>query len=479
MGTKQDIWRAAARDGLSAASGAGAVRGATPALACALFLASAILALALAVGADATLWSLHTGAFVFFLAVAACRPALPALAEKARRPPPLPAELPRYTVIVPLRDEAAMASQIVGNLGRLNYPPDRLQVLFVVEDDDRATRDALLRANPPAHMRVLVCPPGGPTTKPRACNLALTHALGDIVVIYDAEDQPDRLQLIEAAARFASGGGDLGCLQAPLRIVERADPLRRQFALEYAAQFEVVMPALAALRLPFALGGTSNHFRRRALEDVGGWDAFNVTEDADIGFRLALKGWRLGVLQAPTWEEAPETLEAWMPQRARWLKGYVQTWSVAMRRPFAGGVRRFIALQATLGLSILSSIAHGPLILLVAASGLIALLNLAAPPVLALDATLLIYGWGSAVLVMAAGARRAGFRMTLADAFNVGGYWPTQSLAAGFALHQLVATPFRWDKTPHRPQPLVADPEPWRRHVALDGEAEGWLTTAA
>ena len=206
------------------------------------------------------------------------------------------------------------------------------------------------------------------------------------------------------------------------------------------------------MKLPFPLGGTSNHFRRSALEAVGGWDAFNVTEDADVGFRLAGAGFTAGVLTLPTYESAPETLRAWLPQRTRWLKGYVQTWSTAMRSPRSGGLRRFIALQTTLGLSILSAILHGPLALIAVASSLVALTDLDASAVFYADLVMTAFAWVSAAALLAEGADRAGFPRRRRDLFAALAYWPLQSLAATFAVHQLIVSPFRWDKTPHTPR---------------------------
>ena len=183
----------------------------------------------------------------------------------ARPPPdvePLPdAALPAYTVIAPLYREAAMVESLVRALSRLDYPTDRLQVLFALEADDEATLRAAAAADLPEHMSVVVVPPGSPRTKPRACNVAMEHAVGVLITLYDAEDEPSPGQLREAAARFAAEPDDLACLQAPLRIRGAKGFLARQFALEYAAQFEVVLPAMARLGIPFPLGGTSNHFR--------------------------------------------------------------------------------------------------------------------------------------------------------------------------------------------------------------------------
>jgi len=226
----------------------------------------------------------------------------------ARRPPPISrlseAELPSYTVIVPLYREAQMVASLLHALGALDYPRERLQILIVLEADDAETAAALDR-HPQPGVRPVIAPRGHPRTKPRACNIALQQATGRHVVVYDAEDRPHPLQLREAAARFARGDRRLACLQAPLRIAGGSSFLSRQFALEYAAQFEVLLPTLARIGAPFPLGGTSNHFRTDVLRAVGGWDAWNVTEDADLGFRLAAHGWRSGTLRTPTWESAP------------------------------------------------------------------------------------------------------------------------------------------------------------------------------
>src|SRR5262249_40117501 len=146
----------------------------------------------------------------------------------------------------------------------------------------------------------------------------------------------------------------LACVQAPL-VVDNAEAswIARQFAAEYAIQFREILPFLAELDLPLPLGGTSNHFRVDALRRVGGWDAWNVTEDADLGYRLARDGYRSGVIGPPTYEEAPVTFDAWRKQRTRWIKGHMQTWLVLMRQPFRAaremGWGAFASMQLILG----------------------------------------------------------------------------------------------------------------------------------
>ena len=365
---------------------------------------------------------------------------------------PLPDEaLPTYTIIVPLYREAAVAEELVANLARLDYPRDRLQVLIVLETQDHETQLAFAGLDLPAGFQVLIAPPGSPRTKPRACNIALERAHGELVVIYDAEDAPHPGQLREAAARFAEADAGLACLQAPLRIEPDPRFLPDQFALEYAVLFEVFLPALARWGLPFPLGGTSNHFRASALRAVGGWDSYNVTEDADIGFRLAARGYRLNVVALPTFETAPVDLKVWTPQRARWIKGHLQTLAVQSRGPVIRTSRGLTALVMTLALPVISSHLHGPMAVWLFLQTIGSSFDLC-PAVPGMDWMLVFFGWTCVALAGAQAQRRAGHRQRPLPLLGAIGYWPLQSLAAAKALWQFAVAPFHWDKTPHTPR---------------------------
>lgn len=363
-----------------------------------------------------------------------------------------PSGLPKYTVVAALYREAGVAAQLIGALERIDYPADRIEVLFAVEEDDPETAAALLAASPPPHMRILTVPQGAPKTKPRALNHALHAASGEFLVVYDAEDAPDPLQLREAVRRFETDAEDLVCLQAPLRIrsAERGF-LRRQFAAEYAALFEVALPALARLGLPLPLGGTSNHFRVEALRALGGWDAWNVTEDADLGFRIARFGWRTGVLTRATSESPPQDLRQWLPQRTRWLKGYLQTWLVHTRRPRGLDLRAGLTLHATLGLTLLAAGAHGVVLCWIVAVLLLSAAAGVTPPLPWPDMILLVAGWAVALASVRLGQRRARRRFDLGDALAAPFYWALLTLAAVFALWQFVVRRHHWDKTDHAP----------------------------
>ena len=234
-------------------------------------------------------------------------------------------DLPIYTIVVALYDEASAVPGLVAALRELDYPAEKLQVIFVLEPDDTATREALLQLDPGAPFEILIAPDLGPRTKPKALNAALALAKGTFIAVFDAEDRPARDQLHRALDAFLGNGSDIACVQARLTIDNTRDSwLARLFTAEYAGQFDVLLPGLAQLRLPLPLGGSSNHFRTEALREAGGWDPYNVTEDADLGMRLARLGYRAAVIDSTTYEEAPARIKPWIRQRTRWFKGWMR-----------------------------------------------------------------------------------------------------------------------------------------------------------
>ncbi|MEM9965812.1 MAG: glycosyltransferase family 2 protein [Asticcacaulis sp.] len=363
--------------------------------------------------------------------------------------------LPSYSVIVAMYKEARISTQLITALNRLDYPRDRLEVLFALEDDDtetiRAFEQALSGRPELRHMRIIRVPDGTPRTKPRALNHALTHAIGDLTVIYDAEDMPDPQQLLTAARTFAEGPSHLACLQAPLRPLHRNNFISRHFTAEYAVQFEVILPAMHRLGLPFPLGGTSNHFKTDILRRIGAWDAFNVTEDADLGLRLTQYGYTSGLIPTPTYESPPENIRTWIPQRTRWIKGYMQTIGVHTRLHTAFRFKVWPGLALSIGLSVLSALCYAPFTGLILTTALINLLQPDAINLLWPDKCLFIIGIISALTALAIGTRRARAVFTLSDMLTLPAYWSLQSIACLHALWQLIVCPFHWDKTEHAP----------------------------
>ena len=247
---------------------------------------------------------------------------------------PAIARLPVVSVLVPLFRERDIAPRLIKRLGRLTYPRELLDILLVVEEEDHTTRAALAASPLPRWMRVVVVPGGPIKTKPRAMNYAVNFARGSIIGIYDAEDAPEPDQIHKIVRRFHERGPEVACLQGVLDYYNpRTNWLARCFTVEYASWFRVVLPGLARMGFVVPLGGTTLFFRRAALQALGGWDAHNVTEDADLGLRLARHGYRAELIDTVTEEEANCRALPWVKQRSRWLKGYAITWAVHMRDP--------------------------------------------------------------------------------------------------------------------------------------------------
>ncbi|RYE71975.1 MAG: glycosyltransferase, partial [Oxalobacteraceae bacterium] len=303
--------------------------------------------------------------------------------------------------------------------------------------------------------QIVLVPPSLPRTKPKALNVALPLATGEFLVLYDAEDRPDPEQLHAAFQAFRHGGPRLACVQAPLVIGNgTCSWLSGHFAMEYAALFRGFLPWLAREGLPLPLGGTSNHFRREALVAVGAWDSHNVTEDADLGIRLARRGLMVGTIDVPTGEDAPERWNIWLRQRTRWMKGWMQTWLVHMRQPIRLwrelGPRGFLAFQVLFFGMVGSGLAH-PLSLvfilysLSSAAGSTPLLK----ALVVADCVILVLGYlayGVLLLKSLAPEERTLFRPLFVSVYF---YWMLVSLAVLRAMVQLVAAPHRWEKTPH------------------------------
>ncbi len=242
--------------------------------------------------------------------------------------------LPKYTILCPLYKEWQVLGQFVTAMSALDYPKDKLQVLLLLEEDDQETISRASELAMPSYFEVIVVPHSLPKTKPKASNYGLKHATGDMIVIYDAEDIPDVLQLKKAVIALGKSDSKVKCIQAKLNFYNpHQNLLTRIFTAEYSLWFDLVLTGLQSIHAPIPLGGTSNHFRKQDLLDLKGWDSFNVTEDCDLGMRIAKGGYRTAIINSTTLEEANSNYINWFWQRTRWIKGYIQTYLVHMRRP--------------------------------------------------------------------------------------------------------------------------------------------------
>ncbi len=364
-------------------------------------------------------------------------------------------ELPVYTILVPAYREANIVGKIIDHLMTIDYPLSKLQVLLLMEADDTETVIAARRSRPPDCVRFVVVPAGGPQTKPKACNVGLALAEGEYLVIYDAEDLPDPGQLREVVARYRETDDDVVCLQARLNYFNAQENiLTRMFTLEYSFWFDYMLPGLDAWKLPIPLGGTSNHFRVDRLRELGGWDPYNVTEDADLGVRAAARGFTVGITESTTWEEACSAWRPWIRQRTRWIKGYMTTALVHTRHPRR--LWRNVGFRGIVG--VVGLIAGTPAMFvacpLVWAFWLFTFLGGSlgvhlAPWVQTATTLNLLVGNGAMILLTAMAARRRRAMHLMPYALLTPAYWVLHSIAAWRALWQLAWNPAHWEKTPH------------------------------
>lgn len=376
------------------------------------------------------------------------------------------ADLPVYTVLIPVFREANIIDKLLANLARLDYPRSKLDVLVLLEEDDTDTIAAAKKSRPPEYVRILVVPRGEPQTKPRACNYGLIFARGKYVVIYDAEDRPDPGQLRAAVSAFHDDEFDrtyltprrkpLICVQAALNYFNAdQNVLTRLFAIEYTHWFDSMLPGLERSGIPLPLGGTSNHFVTTLLKEIGAWDPWNVTEDADLGLRAAVEGYRVGVINSTTWEEACSQVPAWIRQRTRWIKGYMLTAAVNTRNSIryvrctglAGSIGflglilgtplAFLAYPLVLGFTVVTYIGYQ-------------FVGLVLPGWLLVGGTLSML-FGNAMMISVSGIvtwRRHGWRVAIFALLNPV-YWILHSVAAWRAAWQMLSSPHNWEKTPH------------------------------
>ena len=266
--------------------------------------------------------------------------------------------LPIVTILLPVYKEHLTLPYLFKSIGKINYPKDKLDIRILIEPDDQSTLRSVLTLprharminaikyskygfpkiisvwdNLQVHIEYIYLHPKGARTKPNALNKGLAGARGSILTIYDAEDRPDPNQLRKAVV-YLLKHPKVTCVQARLAYYNADQSLLTKFfSIEYVQHFLVLLPAYFAMKRVILLGGTSNYFRTEVIRTLDGWDVLNVSEDADLGIRLARKGHVVVPINSTTWEEAPPKLKPWIKQRARWNKGFIYSLYFHFKNP--------------------------------------------------------------------------------------------------------------------------------------------------
>ncbi|MBG0785158.1 MAG: glycosyltransferase [Anaerolineaceae bacterium] len=366
-------------------------------------------------------------------------------------------ELPTYTILIPVYKEAAVLPSLLKAVEELDYPKIKLDVKVLLEQDDSETIAAFHNSNPPEYIQGLIVPTSLPKTKPKACNYGLIHAKGELLVIFDAEDQPDRDQLKKIVVAFKKSPANVICMQAKLNYFNRQQNVLTQwFSSEYSMWFDLFLPGLDAHNVPIPLGGTSNHFKKFALIEAGAWDPHNMTEDADLGIRLYKLGYRTKIVDTTTYEEANSNVKNWVRQRSRWVKGHIQTWLVHMRHPIQLirdiGFKAFFSFQMVVGGNIFTVILN-PVYWLITLSWVLFrfdfISELFPGPIHYMGAFSLYFGNFAFTYMNVAGAMGRGYYDMVKTTLLSPLYWGLMSIGGWRGFIQILTKPHYWEKTIH------------------------------
>ncbi len=368
-------------------------------------------------------------------------------------------DLPTYTVLCPLYREEKVIPHFLNAIETISWPKEKMEVILLLEEDDDKTLQAAKDFGLASYVKLLVVPQSLPKTKPKACNYGLGYSMGKYVVVYDAEDRPDPMQLKKAYLAFKNLPEDVICLQSKLNYYNpNQNLLTKLFTAEYSLWFDLVLPGLQSIATVIPLGGTSNHFKTSALKSLGGWDAFNVTEDCDLGARLFKKGFKTEIIDSTTYEEANSKFKGWIKQRSRWIKGYVQTYLVHMRDPIGflrvKGIHALI-FQLVIGMRMVFILIN-PILWIVTFSyfafnsSVGAFIEALYPaPVYYVAVFSFVFGNFLHFYNYMIGLVKRGKWEMVSYVFLIPFYWFSASIAAVVAFYQLITKPHFWEKTEH------------------------------
>lgn len=354
---------------------------------------------------------------------------------------------PIYTILVPMYKEVAKFSKLLNAIENIDYPKNLLDVKIILESDDISMIREVSLYKLPSYIQIIKTPASLPRTKPKALNYAMNYVRGEYLVVYDAEDEPSADQLKEILTAFNNLPDEYICLQSNLNFYNANENiLTRCFALEYAMWFNLILRGMNFLNLPMPLGGTSNHFKVSVIYELGLWDSYNVTEDADLGLKIYLAGYKSKIHASVTLEEAPVELGAWFYQRVRWIKGFLQTFLTHILLIRRANLRMNIILWGFIAFSVHSFLIL-PLLLLVSFYNLVGFYNYVEINIFISTAIVLLAAIFSMKNIPNIKKFNKIYWLLIIIIFPF--YFLLHSAASYYAFWELAIKPFYWNKTTH------------------------------
>jgi len=235
---------------------------------------------------------------------------------------------PTISILVPAHNEAKVIVKTVESLLQLRYPADRYEIIIVNDnssDDSRDILEGILLKNPGRALKILnTDSETGGKGKSNALNIGYKESSGEYIVVYDADNTPERDALRYLVAEIESDD-ELGVVIGKFRTRNRDVNLLTRFINIETLSFQWMAQAGRwQLFNLCTIPGTNFIIRREILEEVGGWDIHAVAEDTELSFRIYAMGYKIKFMpKSVTWEQEPQTLKVWFRQRVRWVKGNV------------------------------------------------------------------------------------------------------------------------------------------------------------
>lgn len=248
--------------------------------------------------------------------------------ESDRYTPTPPKEYPMVSIMVPAHNEGVVITRTVLSLLDFDYPPERYEIIVINDnssDNSAELLENIQRTHPGRNLTVINTDAvSGGKGKSNALNIGFSHCTGEYVVIYDADNTPERAALRLLVGEICADDS-LGAVIGKFRTRNKAQNLLTRFINIETLAFQWMAQAgrwrlMGLCTIP----GTNFIIRRKILEEMGGWDIHAIAEDTEISFRIYRMGYKIKFLpQAVTWEQEPQTLKVWFRQRTRWVKGNI------------------------------------------------------------------------------------------------------------------------------------------------------------
>ncbi|SHK05552.1 glycosyltransferase family 2 protein [Paramaledivibacter caminithermalis] len=237
-------------------------------------------------------------------------------------------EFPSVSILIPAHNEEKVIGKTVKAMLSLNYPEDKFEVIVINDnssDDTGKILEELKKTYSNKNLRIITTDKiTGGKGKSNALNIGYQNSKSDYIVVYDADNTPEKLAL-RYLVYAITNSKDLGAVIGKFRTRNKYKNILTRFINIETLSFQWMAQAgrWQLFRL-CTIPGTNFIIRRSVIEALGGWDIHAIAEDTEISFRIYKMGYRIGFMPlAVTWEQEPEKLRVWFKQRTRWAKGNV------------------------------------------------------------------------------------------------------------------------------------------------------------